>query len=925
MPAAAYIFSLLPGDQYLVGRTRRSLQAAGVSEVHFAGDFSRLPWGQMSGKPALILRAGVWLAGRGPLALPADSGTGLGLCAVGLPRRPDPSGGQPEPWRQWHHQCSGNFSASARPEPGWPAPLALYLNPRASQGWSDGCFGSTDDFWRRALAELRVVHYGPLDVYSRPELRVMQVITALQRGGAERLTLNLMEDLPKTGVQVQLATLGTAQRAAFPAPPGTLALAAIPDGGARLPWLRRHAAASGVDLLHAHLLTGQELQMLASGGIPLVTTVHNTQPGWQEGMDLLRPGDSSLLVACAQAVEQELADIYRSEPQPNPANQRAGVSLPIRTVWNGIRRAEFQPAAGATAAAREWRQQWGFAADDLVLLSLANPRPQKRLDRLPSILAAVKARLPEQGVTRPVRLVLAGEVTPGKFEAEECVAKVKAELARLGLETEVRWTGPVEQVADLLAAVDVLICCSAHEGLSLAQLEALSMGKWVVATEVGGGSEVARKIPALRLVPKEATTEQFTQALLSILAQPKPVPQLPPELGRDFDSEQMARRYRWLYRRAIARHDPDCRPRGLWLITNNFSTGGAQSSARRLLGGLHEQGIRVRAAVVQEDPAAATPGCRALAAAGIPVLALPAAATRLEAAVEPLLEALDADPPQAVLFWNLMPPYKILLADALLDTPVYDVSPGEMYFDSLTRYFAQPMPGLPYLTPRDYGQRLAGVIVKYQAEATRAAAVLGAPVQVIPNGVALPPARRETADRRGPLIIGTAARIHPQKRLEDLLEALRLAHDQLPPYQLLVAGEAETDGGDYALRLRALSQGLPVEWLGEVADMGSFHSQLDLFVMIANPAGCPNASLEALAAGLPVIATDVGGASEQVVDGQVGRLVPTQQPAALAQAIIELANHPDLRAQMGKAARAHVQDRFSLPRMLAAYRQACLT
>jgi glycosyltransferase involved in cell wall biosynthesis len=107
--------------------------------------------------------------------------------------------------------------------------------------------------------------------------------------------------------------------------------------------------------------------------------------------------------------------------------------------------------------------------------------------------------------------------------------------------------------------------------------------------------------------------------------------------------------------------------------------------------------------------------------------------------------------------------------------------------------------------------------------------------------------------------------------------------------------------------------------------MGSFHSQLDLFVMISNPAGCPNASLEALAAGLPVIATDVGGASEQVVDGQVGRLVPTQQPAALAQAIIELANHPDLRAQMGKAARAHVQDRFSLPRMLAAYRQACLT
>ena len=57
--------------------------------------------------------------------------------------------------------------------------------------------------------------------------------------------------------------------------------------------------------------------------------------------------------------------------------------------------------------------------------------------------------------------------------------------------------------------------------------------------------------------------------------------------------------------------------------------------------------------------------------------------------------------------------------------------------------------------------------------------------------------------------------------------------------------------------------------------------------MISEPAGCPNASLEALAAGVPVVATDVGGASEQIVDGVTGRLVARRDAAALAEAIVE--------------------------------------
>ena len=105
----------------------------------------------------------------------------------------------------------------------------------------------------------------------------------------------------------------------------------------------------------------------------------------------------------------------------------------------------------------------------------------------------------------------------------------------------------------------------------------------------------------------------------------------------------MAARTRWFYPQILlpSRSAGD----GLWLIINNFSTGGAQSSARRLLLGLAARGIKVRAAVVEEHPTRPTPGRAALLAAGIPVLAVPPpGALDAAAAVAQVLEAIAARP-----------------------------------------------------------------------------------------------------------------------------------------------------------------------------------------------------------------------------------------------------------------------------------------
>jgi glycosyltransferase involved in cell wall biosynthesis len=788
----------------------------------------------------------------------------------------------------------------------WENPAALYLDAVAVQRLAGQGVETIEDILCIARRDFRLVHFAPLDVYDDAGLRVMQVITALQRGGAERVVLDLLAELPLHGVRTRLVTLGRPLRAAFPLPPNAVELAkASSKFPSRAAALERVAVAFGADVAHGHLISGEAARRLTASGLPVLLTVHNTRAGWPAGLETLQAGEASLLVACANTVEGEL--------------RSAGMAPPIRTVRNGINLNEFQPTPARSEAGRQWRRAWGFGEQDFLLVALANPRVQKRLHLLPQVLASLRT---QPGLGRRARLVVCGEALPGHPEAESCVEQTRQEIARLGLEEDVRWTGPVEDVPGILASADVLVSTSAHEGLSLAQLEALAMGRPVVATDVGGAHEIALSNADFHMVPADASAGRFAQTLALLAAAGRrngePVPGMDP-----WSRQRMASQYRQLYPRAIVSGRNSRRGEGLWLITNNFSTGGAQSSARRLLVGLGAEGVRVRAAVVEEQPNHPTPGRCALAKAGVPVLALPPAdSTRPAAAVEALLAAIDNDPPQAVLFWNLRPAYKVLLAEALLDTPVLDISPGEMFFESLEKYFASPRLESPFQTAREYGARLAGVIVKYQAEARRAAELLGAPVHVIPNGVSLREERGCGGGQR--LVFGTAARINPQKRLEDLLAALRCAHPHLPAYAMQIAGGVEPGCEDYAGRLRAMAEGLPVEWLGEVSDLAGFHRKLDLFVMISEPAGCPNASLEAMAAGLPVIATAVGGASEQVLDGETGRLVPPRDPEALAAALVELATSPDLRRRIGTAGRQLVAKRFQVGRMVADYRRICL-
>jgi glycosyltransferase involved in cell wall biosynthesis len=142
-------------------------------------------------------------------------------------------------------------------------------------------------------------------------------------------------------------------------------------------------------------------------------------------------------------------------------------------------------------------------------------------------------------------------------------------------------------------------------------------------------------------------------------------------------------------------------------------------------------------------------------------------------------------------------------------------------------------------------------------------------------------------------------------------------------FELRIAGAPERGSESYADGLRVRSAGLPIVWTGE-RDATAFLGEVDLFAMVSEPSGCPNASLEAMAAGLAVVATDVGGAGEQIAHGETGLLVPRGDALAFCEAIAELAHDRGRREVMGDAAHARARERFDVSRMAADYARICL-
>jgi glycosyltransferase involved in cell wall biosynthesis len=220
------------------------------------------------------------------------------------------------------------------------------------------------------------------------------------------------------------------------------------------------------------------------------------------------------------------------------------------------------------------------------------------------------------------------------------------------------------------------------------------------------------------------------------------------------------------------------------------------------------------------------------------------------------------------------------------------------------------------------GLRSAAVLAATRTVAVSRAVAAGLPafaagrVDVIPNGVdpqaMSPPSQlhaRRTREALGiaadDVLVLAATRLDPSKRIEDLISCVAGLDDRR--IRLVIAGS--TSGyPDYERRVReqAAVLGENVRFCGNRDDMAALFGASDVVMHTGIVEGMPLTLIEAQACGTPVIAYDVAGVAEAVVDGGTGFLVPPCDVAGLRDAVRRLADDAALRVAFGEAARAHV-------------------
>jgi len=705
----------------------------------------------------------------------------------------------------------------------------------------------------------------PWPVWSEGEpLRV--VLASLAMGGAERIVLDWVDAEARRGRAVELALLHPRRRG-FAPPKGVICLErageSVEQFAARLCQRWRDARRP----VSAHLAPDEVLGRFWVEGIATVPVVHNTREAWRNDPALWQAPHVPGAVACAEEVARQL--------------RAAGAKVPITVLRHAP---GLAPQAFDASERTRLRAELGVDDKTLLVAAVGALRPQKDYVRAIEVLAQLRRK------TEAVLVILGGALdTAGLAELDRMIERA----LRLEVSEFLRLPGFVDPVAPWYAACDALLNVSRHEGFSMATREALCAGLPVFSTRVGGQDEWAH--PALRLFPPETSPRVFASAISSV--QPR----------RDLPRLTRQHREPRLWSLSIAAPQAGAERRDVLFVTANLNAGGAQRSLVNLL--LHWPERQAVALAICAAPTHDYFG-EALRQAGMCCRRAAPSGDPLDVArgVLDLAGALGA---KRIVFWNVDARVKRLVAwFAPPDRVLIDVSPGAYGFEELaaSAAYARSLG----MREEAYGERLDFLVMKYPGgehpPARRAV--------VIPNGVA---GRALAPEARVPRFL-VAGRIAPSKQLETILVALAMVRDEHPGVELDLFGQAEPRYAGYLSRIEAAAKGLPVRWRGAAPDLGYLAEPYLAAIVLGEHQGCPNAVLEALSAGMPVIANASGGTASVLRDGRSGWLLPeTLAPEILAAAMRDAIRRPDEARRRGRLGRIDCVRHFPMSRMVASY------
>lgn len=339
------------------------------------------------------------------------------------------------------------------------------------------------------------------------------------------------------------------------------------------------------------------------------------------------------------------------------------------------------------------------------------------------------------------------------------------------------------------------------------------------------------------------------------------------------------------------------------------TVGGTERVALQLLTTLDRQ--RWRPVLFHHGDTGLAPMLEEADAAGIETRVVPRVLTaRQWGRVPAFVRAIREERPSVMhahLSWPLSCKYG-LVAAMLAGVPAV-VATAQLYFDVSTTPVVAMQPRF-----------IAKMIGRYLAVSTQVARQLldefhipTHKVEIVRNGIdvplyAQPPNERLRADLTGgvnrPMVL-TVARLDRQKGLPYLLDAI----PHVPHAIFVIAGDGPDRGG---LEAQSRANGVldRVRFIGRRDDVPALLASADLFVLPSLYEGLPLSIMEAMAAGTPVVATDIGGNNELVMSGKTGLLVPAANPVALAEAVRALLAEPARARSFAAAAREQAQRDF---------------
>jgi glycosyltransferase involved in cell wall biosynthesis len=757
-------------------------------------------------------------------------------------------------------------------------------------------------------------------------MRVMYVVPDLATGGAERHVATLMPRLDPARFTCSVVCIG-AEGTLF----GDLVGAGIPAVALRR--TKRQALVAVVDLVREMrrrrpdvvLVRGYNAEILGRiaaiiAGVPhRVVWVHNSGELYDRTRvrrlaDRLLDRRTDAYFGVAQAQTR-----YLVEDLGYPAHK-------IRIIHYGVDAAGYRPADEERA-----RALLGIDPQRPVVGIVAVLRPEK--DHV--LLLQAARRLVDEFPDLTVLVVGDGPMR----------RRIEHAAAELGLADHILLVGARSDVPDILPALTVFTLCSyTVECFPMALLEAMASGRPAVCTDVGGvGEMLADGITGYLVPPHDpvALADQLAKLLhdrqlcqrMGAAARAR----VQREFSLDANSDAAA-----LELTAVAgiaprsggrpgglpKGRPSSGPIRLTVVLDLTFVGGVETLLLNLFRNFDPSVVRPRLVCLRE----AGPLAADFRAAGFEVETLDRTGRFDLRTLPRLVASLRADRTDTVLVPHHHRASLALgrLAAMIAKVPVNIVAAHDMDLASFGGRV------LPRWAVRTLGVSDALVLLTAsQGEYLRSQEGVGRHVwesvreMVIPNGIDLPerPGLEERARARAALgvtaddvVVGVVARLSPQKAHHVLFEAVARCLPDVPSLRLVVIGD-----GKLGPRLHRFAEQLGIghrtTFLGTRRDVPGLLPGLDVSCLSSVHEGVPIALIEAMAAGVPIVASDCGAVRDIVEDGEQGYLVPVGDVDRFADRLRLLAGDPDLRARLGSAGRARAEHEFNIERTARAYEE----